>query len=540
MTRLSTRAIALALLSLAIIALIAGVAVSNERPPVAQAPSIPNTTDTATGERVQTQSHTSAQQTYIVTATTAAAINTTTLSRYGGVGTRVDARIELTTSPSNKTTIENISWVSDVRPVIRAHTAETPGSSNGSSLGVSKIHEKGITGDGVRVGVIDVGFESTNPTIRDNVVDTRSFTNSETPKRHGTSVAEIITQTAPESDLYLASVTNDIQTEAAFGYLQDQNVDIIVSSTGFLSPNDDGDHFLTDDVISARQDGILFVNSAGNLGQTHWEGEFRSTDGDDKHEWTQSGDERNCLPNCQTEYGGELDVYIRWGSENDNSRYRAVLYNPVADQIIARTNTQRATESNRYAALVTDIQTQPVSLIIQHTAGPADDTIEVSVNSKTLSGMERNVPESSLVAPADVPETFSIAAYEVSASRVAPYSSRGPTDTGQQGIDVTGYTNIGVENGLYGVTPFRFSGTSASAPYVGGVAALVEQADSGNPSPATLATTLRSASDDIRVPGDDTVSGSGVINGDNDHHTNSECQWVCFRKHKLYPTGAIG
>ncbi|WP_011570494.1 hypothetical protein [Haloquadratum walsbyi] len=193
MTRLSTRAIALAFVSLAIIALIAGVAVSNERPPVAQAPSIPNTTDTAAGERVQTQSHTSAQQTYIVTASTAAAINTTTLSRYGAVGTRVDARVELTTSPGNKTTIENISWVSDVRPVIRAHTAETPGSSNGSSLGVSKIHEKDITGDGVRVGVIDVGFEAINPTIRDNVVDTQSFTNSETPKRHGTSVAEIIT-----------------------------------------------------------------------------------------------------------------------------------------------------------------------------------------------------------------------------------------------------------------------------------------------------------------------------------------------------------
>jgi len=109
-------------------------------------------------------------------------------------------------------------------------------------------------------------------------------------------------------------------------------------------------------------------------------------------------------------------------------------------------------------------------------------------------------------------QKHSVLAYEVSASRVAPYSSRGPTDTGQQGIDVTGYTNIDLENGLYGVTPFRFSGTSASAPYVGGVAALVEQADGGNPSPATLATTLRSASDDIRVPGDDTVSGSGVIN----------------------------
>ncbi|ERG96435.1 S8 family serine peptidase, partial [Haloquadratum walsbyi] len=138
--------------------------------------------------------------------------------------------------------------------------------------------------------------------------------------------------------------------------------------------------------------------------------------------------------------------------------------------------------------------------------------IEVTVNSKTLSGMERNTPESSLIAPADVPETFTIAAYERSVNRIAPYSSRGPTDVGLQGIDVTGYTNIDVENGLYGITPFRFTGTSASAPYVGGVAALVEGADTGDPSPESLATTLRSTSDDIRGPGDDTISGSGVVN----------------------------
>ncbi len=120
-----------------------------------------------------------------------------------------------------------------------------------------------------------------------------------------------------------------------------------------------------------------------------------------------------------------------------------MLCDPVVDQVIAKANTQRATEANRYAVLVTSTEIQSVSLIIQHTAGPADETIELSVNSKTLSGMERNVSESSLVAPADVPETFSIAAYETSASRVAPYSSRG-----QQGIDVTGYTNIDIEHGL--------------------------------------------------------------------------------------------
>jgi hypothetical protein len=89
---------------------------------------------------------------------------------------------------------------------------------------------------------------------------------------------------------------------------------------------------------------------------------------------------------------------------------------------------------------------------------------------------------------------------------MASYSSRGPTDDGRRGVDVTGYTNIDTGGSRL------FAGTSAAAPYVGGVAALVEDRYKGDASPAEVETALTSTSNDIRRSGPDTVSGAGVVN----------------------------
>jgi hypothetical protein len=57
-----------------------------------------------------------------------------------------------------------------------------------------------------------------------------------------------------------------------------------------------------------------------------------------------------------------------------------------------------------------------------------------------------------------------------------------------------------------------FAGTSAAAPYVGGVAALIQDQYRGDASPKEVETALESTSDDIRRSGSDTISGAGVVN----------------------------
>jgi hypothetical protein len=370
---------------------------------------------------------------------------------------------------------------------------------------VQQAHQNGITGKDVEVGIIDKGFDPQNPAIASNVAETRSFRSSEADPTHGTSTAEIVTRTAPDAQLSLVSVSTATDIEAAIGYLRRQDVDVIVHSQGVPSFEDDGEHILTDNINTATDSGTLFVNAAGNEAQTHWEGNFRDTDEDDLHEWTASGDERNALPDSNSDFsGGEVAVIVRWENHGDSSDYKPYLLNPVTEEYIVEGQSGLRTETNQYARISADVAQQPLSVVIENTQGPANDEIEVSVFEGPRE-IQRNIPASSITAPGDVPAALAVAAYEVGPRRLAPYSSRGPTDNGRTGIDVTGYTNIEVTDGIFG-------GTSAAAPYAGGVAALVEENQPGDQSPTELTSTLKSASDDILDLGTDTASGAGVVN----------------------------
>jgi Subtilase family. len=366
-----------------------------------------------------------------------------------------------------------------------------------------------VTGDGVKVGIIDSGFDKGE--IGGDIQLTRSFRETSGSTDHGTSVAEVVRQTAPDSQLYLISTKTGVDNQRAIGFLVNQDVDIIVYSIGWPTVEDDGDHFLTTEITAARQQGTLFVASAGNQAERHWEGNFRDTNSNGFLEWSESGDERNALPSSNTAFrGGEVTMFIRWEERGAASRYRAALYNPNTEQYLA-VGQDRAfdTTTNRWSPLETTVSSQQLALVVQNTFGPADDEIEIVFTSGPAE-IERNVPSSSITAPADVPAAVGVGAYErgkyAQSSGIASYSSRGPTDDGRRGVDVTGYTNIRTDISQ------PFGGTSAAAPYVGGVAALVEERQQGDASPADVEAALKSTSDDIGRSGPDTVSGVGVVN----------------------------
>lgn len=71
-------------------------------------------------------------------------------------------------------------------------------------------------------------------------------------------------------------------------------------------------------------------------------------------------------------------------------------------------------------------------------------------------------------------------------------------------MTITGNTNIELSSGI-------FSGTSAAAPYVAGVAALTEDASSSGLSADELEAALTGTATDIRQPGADPVSGAGRV-----------------------------
>jgi hypothetical protein len=489
---------------LLLMAVVPGIAVAQDGDRTDQAPPVNGTT---MPDRSAAADAPATPRLYTVTAESPAAVDRATLATYGRPGTRAEARIEVRTTPANASRIEELPWAVDVSPALRAEPAQLP--SDDSPPGVGRLHEQGVTGEGVSVGVIDSYFEPTNQEIGANVVDTVSFSPYATVDGHGTSVAEVVARTAPDSDITLAKAQTGVQFEAAISYLAEQDVDVIVLAYGIFSLEDDGEHFLTDDVDAARENGTLVVVSAGNERDTHWEGQFRSPDGDEFHEWSE-GDEMNCVPDCTSEFSGEITATLRWEDDGQQSEYRLRLYNPETGRYLPVENYYGETGTNEYTYVSATVQSQPLRLVVERASGAADDEIELVVSGAT--GIETAVAESSLSAPADVASALTVAAYEPVANRIAPYSSQGPTDDGRVGVDLTGYTDIDVYNGLYGAAPYEFSGTSAAAPYVGGVAALIEAQRQGDQSPAELRAALRSSSEDVLVGGPDIESGAGVLN----------------------------
>ena len=156
--------------------------------------------------------------------------------------------------------------------------------SSGEEIGAalaSAWHDKGFTGKGVKVAIVDGGFmgladRQAAGDLPANVV-TQDYCGGElaTADDHGTAVAEIVHEMAPDAQLYLICVGGEVDFLAAVGYAKSQGVSVVNQSMGWEGPyRDDGSGPIGAAVADARASGILWVNSAGNEAMNHWSGTY--------------------------------------------------------------------------------------------------------------------------------------------------------------------------------------------------------------------------------------------------------------------------
>ncbi len=417
----------------------------------------------------------------------------------------------------------------------------------------------GIRGGGVRIGIVDFFTTSQwNPAeqgpvpspanghmfCRDSIggglCNADGSINSSEGDPHGLAVTEIVKDTAPDADVFIASISTVSDLRAAVDWFSANGVSIMTRSLGsaFDGPGD-GTGPVDSVVDYAASLGIVWFNSAGNdAGDGYMKVTVAATEADGSVDFTPGdnllrlgGDGTGCF---------ELDG-IRWANDwylppSQRTDYRVEVYQP--------TSAAAAGGLHDNPAQLVPVDLDPTSPGVQHIAdanqrggaeplemadsfwctstgvsylrivrnrntpiGAVPDQLEIA---STLRDLEYDSPAAGSAAkPVVDSANHSLVAVGAldspTANTVAAYSSQGPTTDGRIKPDIVAPSCV--TSSIYGAC---FAGTSASSPEAAGVAALVLGAGLATPG-EPLAALVKHFTVDIGAPGPDEAAGSGKL-----------------------------
>ena len=404
----------------------------------------------------------------------------------------------------------------------------------------------GVDGSGVRVAVISDGIIGLDEAIQASEAprlrEAKAFGDGRLDRgEEGTAMIEIVHDLAPGAEISFGAVYTDLDHIAAVNHFA-QRVDIIVDDVSFAYPANQRSDVSINTTSALRHPDWpirLYVTAAGNWAESHWSGAWQAgpegaqvglSSPGAVHLFDQAGD-AGILFGAGNGFNVEQDDEIRlalfwddpWGrSTND---YNLYLVSGIGEVLASSEITQgigvgqgQPREHLTYAHSGEATELFAVIQNRNNDASPVNFDLFVFQTGRRQLRLSHQSPEGSLLAQSDAADALTVGAVNAGRQVVAEYSSRGPTVNGIAKPEISAVDRVSVSpSTIFGP---HFSGSSAAAPHVAGVAALLLEAhsallaaDGGSPllERRLIRDILTDTAQDILPIGPDRSTGAGLV-----------------------------
>ena len=390
--------------------------------------------------------------------------------------------------------------VSSIRTIIPPQPAQGVVASEGAAAhGAPAWHAAGYRGQGVKIGIIDLGFEGFRSLMgselpatvqarcyTDMGVFTFNFTDCDNVNvgSHGTEVIESLFDIAPEATYYISNPNSGGDMRNTVAWMIDHDVDVInMSLTWTWSGPGDGTSPFSNSALksvdTAVDGGMTWLNPAGNAAKETWFGPLADADSNGWHNFQQRDECNSVILKGGERFIAQLRWDDAWGGATrdlDIYLYDILLMSfNIRARVASSENSQSGDADHDPSEKLTHtpILDGEYCLAVRQFGGAAPEWIQLI--SWSGQNLEHYTVHHSIKEPADSanPGLLAVGAAPWDDTiTIEDFSSRGPTTDGRIKPDIVGADGVYLNAASGGMRVF---GTSIASPHVAGLAALVKQ-----------------------------------------------------------------
>lgn len=401
-------------------------------------------------------------------------------------------------------------------------------------LKANLLRAQGLTGAGVRVGIISDGANNwtsardsgdlPSTLTRYGSCSTRAANPSQCTGRltcnEGTAMAEIIYDMAPGATLAVASAGTSLEFIQRVNQLANTFMaDIIVDDLGFYGEPyfQDGDIAKAVAAVAGR---VLYISSAGNSADGHYEKDYRAVPSSTLHDFGRAeGQGEDPEMGVIIPARDYVVMLLQWNDPFDASvnDYDLALFDQQANIVAGSFQDQTGAGSEPFEAFCyyNSSSSDVLRWLAVNRYAGASKRLEMFNLSR--SAQEYNHTWGSIFGHPGVETVLAVGTINASDSghdNIAFYSSRGPSRIDFPALryrnkpDLVGIDGVSVTGA--GGFPTTFYGTSAAAPHVAGVAALL-MSSATTVTPLAVRKALKEGATDLGSTGFDSIYGYGRV-----------------------------